>query len=73
MELVQKGPAYRIHTRRLVLRCWNPEDVKLQMAAIAASLDHLLPWMPWAKQEPAGVETRVEWLRKARAKFDLAR
>lgn len=65
------GPAYRIHTRRLVLRCWNPKDAPLLSAAIEASLEHLRPWMPWIKDEPKGLEDRIHWLRHHRGEFDL--
>ena len=51
-----KGPAYRIHTRRLVLRYRNPEDAPALVAAIEANLEHLLPWMPWAKEKPLDLE-----------------
>ena len=71
MKGVAKGPAYRIKTRRLVLRCWNPEDAPLLLAAIQASLDHLLPWMDWAKQEPESLEAKTERLRRFRGAFDL--
>ena len=47
-----QGPAYRIHTQRLVLRCWQPTDAPLLKAAIDASLEHLRPWLPWAQHEP---------------------
>lgn len=45
------GPAYRIHTRRLVLRCWEPRDAPLLMAAIAVNLEHLRPWLLWVQHE----------------------
>jgi RimJ/RimL family protein N-acetyltransferase len=67
------GPAYRIHTHRLVIRCWQPSDAPLLKAAIDESLDHLSPWMPWAKDEPQEQQDKVEWLRRARGKFDLDR
>jgi RimJ/RimL family protein N-acetyltransferase len=66
-----KGPAYRIHTERLVLRCWYPGDAPLLKAAIDTSLEHLRPWMAWAKQEPESLETKIERLRKFRGQFDL--
>ena len=47
-----QGPAYRIHTQRLVLRCWQPTDAPLLKAAIDANLEHLRPWLPWAQYEP---------------------
>lgn len=65
------GPAYRIHTRRLVIRCWNPVDAPLLKAAIDASLDHLRPWMPWAAREPQDLYQKIELLRTFRGHFDL--
>jgi hypothetical protein len=46
------GPAYRILTPRLVIRCWNPVDAPLLKEAVDSSIDHLKPFMPWAHQEP---------------------
>jgi RimJ/RimL family protein N-acetyltransferase len=65
------GPAYRIETERLVLRCWSPADAALLKEAVDASLDHLRPWMPWANEEPTDLDSRVALLREFRAKFDL--
>ncbi|HEX2077002.1 MAG TPA: GNAT family N-acetyltransferase [Longimicrobium sp.] len=65
------GPAYRIHTPRLVLRCWQPQDAPLLAEAIAVSLDHLRPWMPWAHHEPEGLDAKVQRLRGFRGQFDL--
>jgi RimJ/RimL family protein N-acetyltransferase len=67
------GPAYRIQTQRLIIRCWQPSDAALLKAAIEESLDHLRPWMPWAQDEPQELQDRVGWLRRARGKFDLDR
>lgn len=67
------GPAYRIETARLVLRCWNPVDAPLLKAAIDASLEHVYPWMPWAKEEPSDFQTRIDRLRRFRANFDLGK
>lgn len=71
MERKIPGPAYRIHTTRLVLRCWEPADAPLLKEAIDASLDHLRPWMPWAMDEPTGLQTKVGLLRRFRGRFDL--
>ena len=65
------GPAYRIHTQRLVIRCWNPEDAPLLKEAIDASLQHLRPWMPWAHDEPEPLQQKADRLRQYRGKFDL--
>jgi len=67
---LHSGPAYRIVTDRLVVRCWNPEDAPLLKAAIDASLDHLRPFMAWALNEPEDVEKKIERIRAQRAKFD---
>ena len=45
-------PPYRIVTERLVLRTWEPRDAPLLKEAVDSSIDHLLPWMPWAAHEP---------------------
>ncbi len=65
------GPAYRIQTRRLVIRCYNPGDAALFKEAIDSSLEHLRPWMPWAHDEPQELAKKVERLRRFRGNFDL--
>ena len=65
------GPAYRIVTPRLVIRCLEPKDASMHGVAIEESLDHLLPWMAWAKQWPLSIQERIELLRKWRGNFDL--
>lgn len=63
--------AYRIHTKRLVLRCFSPADAPLLKAAVDASLAHLEPWMPWVRGEPQPIEQKIELLRRFRSQFDL--
>ena len=64
-------PPYRIETPRLVLRCWDPRDAPLLKDALDSSLDHLRPWMPWARYEPEPLEAKVDLLRRFRGWFDL--
>jgi RimJ/RimL family protein N-acetyltransferase len=64
-------PPYRVVTERLVVRCWDPHDAPLLKRAVDASIDHLLPWMPWAAHEPQSVAQKVELLREFRGRFDL--
>lgn len=64
------GPAYRIHTPHLVIRCWDPADAPLLAEAVTASVDHLRPWMPWAHEEPEPLDAKVQRLRGFRARFD---
>lgn len=62
-------PAYRIVTPRLLLRCPQPADAPLYVAAIDASRDALAPWMPW--MHPAGdLAGTVAVLQRFRAEFD---
>jgi len=54
-----------------VIRCYEPEDAPLLKAAVDSSIEHLLPWMPWARFEPQSVEDKVELCRMFRGQFDL--
>ena len=65
------GPAYRIVTQRLVLRCWEPRDALLAKAAVDESIEHLRPWMPWAAGHPQELQEHINRLRNWRGKFDL--
>jgi len=65
------GPAYRIETERLCLRCWNPLDANLLKSAIDSNQDYLRPWIPWITATIEPLEVRVAWIRKVRAQFDL--
>jgi RimJ/RimL family protein N-acetyltransferase len=65
------GPAYRVCTRRLLLRCWDPADAPLLKAAVEESLEHLRPWMPWASEEPQDLQAKIQLLRQWRGRFDL--
>lgn len=71
MTAKRPGPAYRVETARLVIRCWEPADAPLLKRAIDESLDHLRPWMPWSKDEPTDLQTKVALLRQFRGNFDL--
>jgi RimJ/RimL family protein N-acetyltransferase len=68
---VSLGPAYRIVTPRLVIRCWSPADASLAQRAIDASLPELRRFMPWALAEPEAVEAKAERFRQFRGMFDL--
>jgi RimJ/RimL family protein N-acetyltransferase len=64
------SPAYRIETKRLVIRCWDIKDAALLQQSAAESKEHLLPFMPWAADEPQSIEQKVELMRRFRGKFD---
>jgi RimJ/RimL family protein N-acetyltransferase len=51
----------------LVVRPWAEDDERALGAAVADSLEHLRPWMPWAADEPRGAAARRAWIRQAAA------
>ena len=65
------GPAYRIETKRLVVRCYDPKDALYLQKSIQESVEHLRPWLPWVKTEPEELQVKIERLRVFRADFDL--
>lgn len=65
------GPAYRIRTDRLLLRCWEPADAPGVREAIAESLPELRPTLPWAAEEPTSLDEKAALLRRFRGEFDL--
>jgi RimJ/RimL family protein N-acetyltransferase len=65
------GPAYRVETSRLVIRCWSPADAPLLKVAIDSSLPALKRYMPWAEADPEEVDAKTERLRQFRGMFDL--
>ncbi len=65
------NPAYRIETRRLLVRCYNPADASLLAESVAENVEHLRPWMPWVYDEPEPIEAKVQRLKQFRGMFDL--
>lgn len=65
------GPAYRILTPRLLIRCYQLEDAPLLLEAVDSSADHLKPWLPWVYDEPRTLEGELDLVRKFRGNFDL--
>ena len=65
------GPAYRIVTRRLVIRCYEPSDAQMLDDAANASKEHLLQFMPWAHDLPMPFQDRLALVRRFRGNFDL--
>lgn len=65
------NPAYRIETKRLVVRCYNPSDASMLAESVTESLEHLRPWMPWVYNEPEPIEEKIQRLKIFRGNFDL--
>lgn len=68
---VISNPVYRIESKRLVVRCYNPSDAQMLADSVRESVEHLKPWMPWAHNEPEPFEEKVKRLQYFRGKFDL--
>jgi RimJ/RimL family protein N-acetyltransferase len=68
MELAK---TYKIETARLIIRCYAPEDAAKLQASINNSTQHLLPWIPWAQEEPQEIDWMAKFIRQFRGQFDL--
>jgi len=60
----------RLQTERLVLRAPRPGDGAVLCDAVAASLDELKPWMPWAQGGATPAESEAH-ARRMHARFVL--
>lgn len=65
------NPAYRIETKRLLVRCYDPSDAAMLAESVTENLEHLRPWMPWVYNEPEPIEEKVQRLKRFRGMFDL--
>ncbi|MFT4540045.1 MAG: RimJ/RimL family protein N-acetyltransferase [Planctomycetota bacterium] len=70
-DVLISQPAYRIETRRLILRCYEPRDTIPLIDAVQASSEHLSEWLPWALDEPHSIDEKLAQVRGFRAGFDL--
>lgn len=66
-----QGPAYRLETARLKVRCLVPLDTERVHRAIEESVEHLRPWLTWTAHEPLTFAQRLTWVRTQRGHFDL--
>jgi RimJ/RimL family protein N-acetyltransferase len=71
MFLNVPGPAYRIVTPRLEIRCYDPADAPVLKSAIDNNLDYLRQFLYWAYDHPISLDRHLTWLRKTRSNFDL--
>lgn len=58
-----RSTIYNITTPRLMIRCYHLNDAQKLNDTIVASLDHLRPFMPWARGDQWVVEDRMEHIR----------
>lgn len=62
---------YKIETGRLLIRCFEPQDAYALNKVVQLNRNHLLPWMPWAKEECDSLAQKVHHIREFRGQFDL--
>ncbi len=54
-----------------MIRCYDPaHDAAGLKECVVSSIEHLLPWMPWAVHEPQTLDEKVELLQRFRGAFD---
>lgn len=56
----------RLEADGLVLRRWTIDDATALQRAVAASEEHLRPWMPWMAAEPIELEARRQLIERWR-------
>jgi len=54
----------RIEGDDLVIRRWTEDDAEAMTLLIAENLDHLRPWMAWARREPLSTPARLRLIEK---------
>jgi len=70
-ETERSNPAYRVETKRLVIRSYQPSDVQMLADSVRENIEHLKPWMPWAHAEPEPIEEKEKRIKRFRGMFDL--
>jgi RimJ/RimL family protein N-acetyltransferase len=63
-------PPERIPAGELTLRRETVDDAEMLATTVAANLDHLAPWMPWATPAAGTVESQRERLLTGAARWD---
>jgi RimJ/RimL family protein N-acetyltransferase len=66
-----RGIPYRLLTTQLLIRCWELTDAPEMKEVVARNREHLMPWMPWAREEPQTLQEKVALVRRFRGSFDL--
>jgi ribosomal-protein-serine acetyltransferase len=54
----------------VTLRAWRPDDVDAMARAVAESVEHLRPWMPWVAAEPMPRDDRAALITELRRQRD---
>lgn len=70
---MENSPNYaeRINTPQLFLRALKGSDAVAIQALLEKNREHMIPWVPWAKDEPESVEEKRRKIRAWRGEFYL--
>lgn len=60
---------YKVLTERTLIRCYEAGDGALIKKSVDESLEHLLPWMTWARHEPETVDKKELRVQDFRRKY----
>lgn len=60
---VQRLPGEPLTSGDVTVRRWRAQDAAALVDAVAASREHLLPWMPWAADPPEPLDQRRRRIR----------
>jgi len=60
---LDRTPPERIEAGTVRLRRWRVEDAAVLMALVGENVDHLRPWMAWAREAPASADEQASFLR----------
>lgn len=61
--MYMKNIITRIETPNLVLRMFQPEDAEILKSRLDDNLSIMMPWIPWAKNEPEPLESKRDRIR----------
>jgi RimJ/RimL family protein N-acetyltransferase len=64
------GAPQRVELGGTVLRRFTVDDAATMAAAVAASMEHLARWMPWANETTASLEAQMQRMRQSVAAYE---
>lgn len=67
--LLMKNLIERIETDRFYMRPFDIPDAKAVQAILEKNRDNMLPWVPWASDEPESVDIKKNKIRLWKAEF----
>jgi len=59
-----KNRVSKIRTPNLLIRHYEIEDAEELIQILKPNIDHMLPWIPWAKEEPESLENKQHRIQK---------